>query len=100
MLKKGMLKNADGLPMSKEDFRIVLKSELIINSPTAMLSSLPPELVASIRTAFLEAATKDKTAFDRLSDSKNQPWQPIDNAAYDETIRLIQFVDRLRKKSS
>jgi phosphonate transport system substrate-binding protein len=100
MLKKGMLKNADGSPMSKEDFRIVLKSELIINSPTAMLSSLPPELTAAIRTAFLEAATKDKTAFDRLSDGKNQPWQPIDNAAYDETIRLIQFVDRLRKKSS
>jgi phosphonate transport system substrate-binding protein len=100
MLKKGMLKNADGSPMNKEDFRIVLKSELIINPPTAMLSSLPPELIAAIRTAFLEAATKDKTAFDRLSDGKNQPWQPIDNAAYDETIRLIQFVDRLRKKSS
>ena len=100
MLTKGMLKNADGSPMNKEDFRIVVKSELIINPPTAMLSSLPPELVASIRTAFLEAATKDKTAFDRLSDGKNQPWQPIDNAAYDETIRLIQFVDRLRKKSS
>src|SRR6202048_480775 len=100
MLKKGMLKNADGSPMSKEDFRVVLKSELIINPPTAMLSSLPPELTAAIRTAFLEAATKDKTAFDRLSDGKNQPWQPVDNAAYDETIRLIQFVDRLRKKSS
>jgi phosphonate transport system substrate-binding protein len=100
MLKKGMLKNADGSPMNKEDFRIVLKSELIINPPTALLSSLPPELIAAIRTAFLEAATKDKTAFDRLSDGKNQPWQPVDNAAYDETIRLIQFVDRLRKKSS
>ena len=100
MLKKGMLKNPDGSPMNKEDFRIVLKSELIINPPTAMLSSLPPELTAAIRTAFLEAATKDKTAFDRLSDGKNQPWQPVDNAAYDETIRLIQFVDRLRKKSS
>jgi phosphonate transport system substrate-binding protein len=100
MLNKGMLKNADGSPMKKEDFRIVLKSELIINSPTAMLSSLPPELKSAIRTAFLEAAAKDKAAFDRLSDGKNQPWQPIDNAAYDDTIKLIQFVDRLRKKSS
>jgi len=100
MLTKGMLKNADGSPMKKEDFRIVLKSELIINSPTAMLSSLPPELKSAIRTAFLEAAAKDKAAFDRLSDGKNQPWQPIDNAAYDDTIKLIQFVDRLRKKSS
>jgi phosphonate transport system substrate-binding protein len=100
MLNKGMLKNPDGLPMKKEDFRIILKSELIINSPTAMLSSLPPELKSAIRTAFLEAAAKDKAAFDRLSDGKNQPWQPIDNAAYDDTIKLIQFVDRLRKKSS
>jgi phosphonate transport system substrate-binding protein len=100
MLNKGMLKNPDGSPMKKEDFRIILKSELIINSPTAMLSSLPEQLKAAIRTAFVEAATKDKAAFARLSDGKNQPFQPIDNAAYDDTIKLIQFVDRLRNKSS
>ena len=100
MLTKGMLKNPDGSPMKKEDFRIVLKSELIINSPTAVLTSLPPELKAAISAAFLEAPTKDKAAFQRLSDGKNQPFQPVDNTAYDDTIRLIQFVDRLRKKSS
>jgi len=100
MLNKGMLKNPDGSPMKKEDFRIVLKSELIINSPTAMLTSLPPELKAAIRSAFLDAAAKDKAAFERLSDGKNQPFQPVDNAAYDETIAMIQFVDRLRKKST
>jgi phosphonate transport system substrate-binding protein len=61
---------------------------------------LPPELKAAIRTAFLEAATKDEAAFKRLSDGKNQPYQPIENAAYDDTIKLIQFVDQLRKKSS
>src|ERR1700720_4278012 len=100
MLKKGMLKNADGSPTKKEDFRIVLKSELIINPPTAMLSSLPPELKSAIRTTYLEAAAKDNVAFARLSDGKNQAFQPIDNAAYDDTIKLIQFVDKLRKKSS
>src|ERR1700726_1879550 len=100
MLNKGMLKNPDGSPMKKEDFRIALKSELIINAPTAMLTNLPPELKAAIRTAFLEAATKDQAAFQRLSDGKNQPFQPVDTAAYDDTIKLIQFVDRLRKKSS
>jgi len=100
MLTKGMLKNADGTPMKKDDFRIILKSELIINSPTAMLSSLPDNLKSAIRIAFLEAATKDKTGFQKLSDGKNQPFQPIDNAAYDDTIKLIQFVDRLRKKNS
>ena len=100
MLTKGMLKNADGTPMKKDDFRIILKSELIINSPTAMLSSLPDNLKSAIRIAFLEAATKDKTGFQKLPDGKNQPFQPIDNAAYDDTIKLIQFVDRLRKKNS
>jgi phosphonate transport system substrate-binding protein len=65
-----------------------------------MLSSLPEDLKSAIRTTFLEAAVKDKAAFARLSDSKNQPFQPVDNAAYDDTIKLIQFVDRLRKKSS
>jgi phosphonate transport system substrate-binding protein len=100
MLNKGMLKNPDGSPMKKEDFRIILKSELIINSPTAMLSGLPEELKSVIRTTYLEAAAKDNAAFARLSDGKNQPFQPIDNAAYDDTIKLIQFVDKLRKKSS
>ena len=100
MLNKGMLKNPDGSPMKKEDFRIILKSELIINSPTAMLSGLPEELKSAIRTTYLEAAAKDNAAFARLSDGKNQPFQPIDNAAYDDTIKLIQFVDKLCKKSS
>ena len=100
MLNKGMLKNPDGTPKKKEDFRIILKSELIINSPTAMLSGLPEELKSAIRTTYLEAAAKDNAAFARLSDGKNQPFQPIDNAAYDDTIKLIQFVDKLRKKSS
>jgi phosphonate transport system substrate-binding protein len=100
MLNKGMLKNADGSPMKREDFRIVLKSALIINSPTAYLTSLPPDLKSAIRAAFLNAATADKAAFDRLSDGKNRPWQPIDNAAYDQTIKMVAFVDHLRRKAS
>jgi phosphonate transport system substrate-binding protein len=97
MLTKHMVKNAAGQEMKKEDFRIILKSDLIINSPTAVLTSLPDDLKAAIKTAFLQAATKDKAAFDKLSDGKNLPWQPIDNAAYDDTIKLIQFVDHLKK---
>src|SRR6266436_9430032 len=38
MLNKRMLKNADGRPMRKEDCRIILKSDLISNSPSALLS--------------------------------------------------------------
>ncbi|MBV8912776.1 MAG: phosphonate ABC transporter substrate-binding protein [Acetobacteraceae bacterium] len=100
MLNKGMVKDATGKPASVDDFRIILKSDLIINSPTAHLDSLPEDLKAAIRTAFLDAAKNDKDAFDRLSDGKNQPWQPTDNAAYDDTIKLIKFVDRLRKKET
>jgi phosphonate transport system substrate-binding protein len=98
MLDKKMLKTRDGKLMTKDDFRIILKSDLIINSPTAMLSDLPPDLKTSIKTAFLDAAKNDKAAFARLSDGKDQPWQPIDNAAYDDTIKLIKYVDSLRKQ--
>jgi phosphonate transport system substrate-binding protein len=100
MLSKGMLKNADGSLMKLADFRIIYTSPLIINSPTALLTDMPADLKAAIKKAFLDAPTKDKAAFDRLSDGKNQPWQTTDNAAYDDTIKLIQFVDALRKKSS
>src|SRR5260370_1323720 len=41
MLSKGMVKRPDGTPMTLADFRIILKSDLIINSPTAYLTSLP-----------------------------------------------------------
>jgi len=99
MLNKGMIKNADGKPATVDDFRIILKSDLIINSPTAYLDSLPEDLKAAIRTAFLEAPKNDLAAFAKLSDGKNRPWQTVDNAAYDDTIKLIQFVDRLRKKN-
>ena len=54
MLNKGMLKNADGSPMKRDDFRIILKSDIIINSPYAYLSDLPDDLKASIATAFLD----------------------------------------------
>lgn len=99
MLNKGMIKTADGKPATVDDFRIILKSDLIINSPTAYLDSLPADLKQAIKQAFLDAASKDKAAFDKLSDGKNKPFQPTDNGAYDDTIKLIQFVDRLRKQN-
>jgi phosphonate transport system substrate-binding protein len=100
MLNKSMLKNADGSLMTKDDFRIVLKSELIINSPYAYLSSLPDDAKTAIAKAFFEAAEKAPAAYAKLSDGKNRPWQPITNADYDKTIALVKFVDELRKKKS
>jgi len=100
MLAKNMVKSSDGTPLKKEDFRILVKSDLIINSPYAYLSDLPDDMKAAIKKAFLEAADKDKDAFKKLSDGKNLPWQPIANDDYNKTIELIRFVDNLRKKAS
>ena len=100
MLNKGMIKTADGKPATVDDFRVVLKSDLIINAPTAYLDSLPDDLKKAISTAFLDAAKNDPAAFAKLSDGKNKPYQATDNAAYDDTIKLIQFVDKLRKQNT
>src|SRR3982075_2082617 len=68
MLHKGMLKNADGTPMKKDDFRIIHKSAPIINGPYAYNSELPEDMKAAIAKAFFDGPTKEKTAFDRLAD--------------------------------
>src|ERR1700709_608229 len=99
MLAKNMVKSSDGTPLKKEDFRIIVKSDLIINSPYAYLSDLPEDMKAAIKKAFLNAPEKDKKAFMKLSDGKNLPWQPIANEDYNKTIELIKFVDQLRKKA-
>ena len=100
MLNKNMVKSKDGTPMKKEDFRIIVKSDLIINSPYAYLSDLPEDMKAAIKKAFLAAAENDAAAFKKLSDGKNRPWEPIANEDYNKTIELIKFVDSLRKKAS
>jgi phosphonate transport system substrate-binding protein len=100
MLHKGMLKNADGTPMKKDDFRIIHKSAQIINGPYAYGSELPEDLKAAIVKAFTEAPTKDKTGFDRLSDGQKKGFHPATTKDWDATIDLIKFVDNLRKKKA
>lgn len=85
---------------AKNDFRIIFKSPLIINSPYAYLSDLPAELKSKIAHAFYDAAKNAPEAFAKLSDGKNKPWEPIDDKAYDDTRSLIKYVDELRKKKS
>src|SRR5450631_1954883 len=99
-LNKNMVKSSDGTPLKKEDFRIIVKSDLIINSPYAYLGDLPDDMKQAIKKAFLDAAAKDVEAFNKLSDGKNRPWEPITTPDYDKTIELIKFVDSLRKKAS
>jgi phosphonate transport system substrate-binding protein len=100
MLHKGMLKNADGSAMKKGDFRIVHKSAPIINGPYAYSSDLPEDLKTAIRKAFEEAPTKDKAAFDRLSDGQKKGFHAATTKDWDATIDLIRFVDALRKKKA
>ncbi len=97
MLTKGMVRDNSGATLKKSDFRIILKSDLIINSPTAILESLPDDLKTTIRNAFFNAPTKAPEAFAKLSDGKNKPWAPITNADYEDTVKLVRFVDSLRK---
>ena len=90
MVDKGMVK--------KDDFRIIFKSDQIVNSPMAYLDSLPPELKKLIEQAFFNAPVKDKAAFDKLSDGKLEPFQPVTHDAYLPIVELNKFVDSLRKK--
>lgn len=98
MISKGMLKNADGSSMKYSDFRIVLKSDPILNGPLAYLSDLPDDAKSAIAKAFLTAHTADKAAFDKLSDGKNAPWQAAKTEQWTPVIELVQFVDSLRRK--
>ena len=92
MARKNMVK--------AEDFRIIYKSEQIVNSPMAYLSELPTELKAKIKDAVLNLNTKDKAAFDKIYEGKQGPLQAVDNKAYDPIIELNKFVDALRRKKA
>lgn len=90
MARKGMTK--------AEDFRIVFKSELIVNSPMAYLSTLPADLKAKIKAAVLDVAAKDPAAFDAIYQGKQLPFQPVTHKEYEPVIEVVKFVDELRKK--
>ena len=91
MANKGMVKVSD--------FKTVFKSEKIPGSPYAYLTSLPADLKAAIRTAFFEAPTRNKAAFDRLSDGKSPGFAPAQHSDYNVTVELQKFVDGLRRRS-
>jgi phosphonate transport system substrate-binding protein len=83
-----------------EDFRIILKSDLIVNSPLAYRSDFPAEMKTAIAAAFLEAPTKAPEAFRRITDGRDRPWAPVGNEAYQPILELINFIDALKKKSN
>jgi phosphonate transport system substrate-binding protein len=92
MERKGMAKYAD--------YRMIFKSDIIVNSPTAYLTTLPEELRAKIRDAFFNIGSKDPEAFKKLTDGEAQVWVPTSHKDYETIVDLNKFVDSLRKKSS
>ena len=92
MERKNMAKYAD--------FRIIFRSDQIVNSPMAYLTTLPAAFRSAIRTSVLEMPQKDPQNFNRLYDGKMRPWEPVDNAAYEPIIELNKFVDGLRRQRS
>ncbi len=92
MDRKGMVKAAD--------FRIIFRSEQIVNSPQAYLANLPAELKAAIREAYFALPQREPAIFQRITDGKARPWEPVDNAAYQPIVELNRFVDNLRRRRS
>jgi len=89
MERKGMAKY--------DDFKIIFKSEPIVNSPFAMLTKLPAELQTAIKDAFFSIEKNDPEAFQVMTDGKQQLWVPTNNEAYAGIVELNKFVDTLRK---
>ncbi|HML10698.1 MAG TPA: phosphonate ABC transporter substrate-binding protein [Stellaceae bacterium] len=89
MVNKGMVK--------KEDFRMIFKTPILPGSPYAYLSDLPDDLKKTILTAFLEAPTKNKAAFDKLSDGKDKEFVQVSHKDYADIVEMIQWVDDQRK---
>jgi len=92
MVNKGMVK--------KEDFRMIFKSPILPGSPYAYLSDLPDDLKKAILAAFLAAPTKDKAAFDKLSDGKDKEFVQVTHKDYADIVEMIQWVDDQRKKKA
>lgn len=89
MDRKGMAKYSD--------FKMIFKSDIIVNSPIAVLADMPADLKSAIQKAFLDAAKNDPKAFEKATDGKSKPWEAVDNKAYDTIIELNKFVDGLKK---
>jgi phosphonate transport system substrate-binding protein len=97
-LKRMENKGTPGIKYS--DYRIIEKSDPIVNSPIAYLSDLPADLKKTIADAMYNIDKNDKAAFDKFATGKYLPWVPVTHKEYEPVVDLIKFVDELRKKKS
>lgn len=98
MLTKGMLKKADGTPMTPSDFRIIWKSPMLPGSPFALLADMPEDLKTAIVQAFVDAPKKDKVAFDALTDGKVENFARVSREDYVESVKMNLWLDEQRKR--
>lgn len=84
--------------VNKDDYRILVKSDLIVNGPIAYLDSLPSDLKEKIQQAFLSAHAKNKAAFEKMVGENSEPFQPVNSLAYQPIVELNQFIDGISKK--
>ncbi|MFT8245239.1 phosphonate ABC transporter substrate-binding protein [Roseomonas sp. BN140053] len=96
--ESNLLRMARKSMVRAEDFRIIFKSDQIVNSPMAYLDSLPEELRTAIRTAVLDMPQRAPDVFNAIYEGKQGPLQAVDNKAYDPIIELNRFVDSLRRQ--
>ncbi len=99
MITKGLVRDASGKPMTKDDFQVVFKSEFLPEGPFAVLDSLPTDLKAAIKQALLDMPKKDKPAFDKLSDGKDLEFVATSQKDYQPIIEMVRFNDDQRKRS-
>lgn len=96
---ESMLMRMERKKMAKyDDFRMIFKSDMIVNSPVAYLSDMPEDLKVMIRDAFYNVQKNDPEAFKVLTDGEAQPWAPTSHADYEVIVDLNKFVDTLRKQ--
>lgn len=92
MARRGMVR--------AEDFRIIFRSDEIVNSPHAVLNALGPEAMRLIQQAYTTVHERDPAAFQRMTDGRARPFRAITNEAYRPIVELNQFVDNLRRQRS
>lgn len=98
LLARGTLRHADGTPMRRDDFRVIAKSDAILNAPIAYLADLPDDLKAVIRRAMLEAPMRDRAAFEKVYDVRGRNWDVIEDKAYGGALDLVKFMEDSRAR--
>lgn len=80
--------------VSKDDFNIIWKSELIPGSPMCGRKDLPPSLKAAF-TGALMSFNFDKAGLEKL---QNGGYAPVDDATYDVVRYMKQLKEKLQAK--